>query len=206
MRVHVERRTRPVASPVSGRGRTPVTTEYPVPRRAGRLRTAGFTKDGPCRCQAADASREGGRDGPARSAAAASSVHTSPPYGQRERPPGSLLGPLTCCALGRIRTCNLLIRSQMLYPLSYECVSSAGASVPPPGFFSPVGVARTTLHDLRRDAKSISRTPPDLGKHRSGGVSRAGYDRSPVPGARGFGFLRRRRDLNPRWVLKPKPH
>jgi hypothetical protein len=23
-------------------------------------------------------------------------------------------------ALGRIRTCNLLIRSQMLYPLSYE--------------------------------------------------------------------------------------
>ena len=24
------------------------------------------------------------------------------------------------CALGRIRTCNLLIRSQMLYPLSYE--------------------------------------------------------------------------------------
>ncbi len=31
-------------------------------------------------------------------------------------------GPLICCALGRIRTCNLLIRSQMLYPLSYECL------------------------------------------------------------------------------------
>ncbi len=30
---------------------------------------------------------------------------------------------LTCgdgCALGRTRTCNLLIRSQVLYPLSYE--------------------------------------------------------------------------------------
>src|SRR5699024_11817579 len=26
-----------------------------------------------------------------------------------------------CGALGRIRTPNLLIRSQMLYPLSYEC-------------------------------------------------------------------------------------
>lgn len=24
------------------------------------------------------------------------------------------------CALGRIRTCNLLIRSQVLYPLSHE--------------------------------------------------------------------------------------
>lgn len=31
-----------------------------------------------------------------------------------------LAGALSCCALGRIRTCNLLIRSQMLYPLSYE--------------------------------------------------------------------------------------
>lgn len=35
-------------------------------------------------------------------------------------------GPLTCCALGRIRTCNLLIRSQMLYPLSYECLFCFG--------------------------------------------------------------------------------
>lgn len=39
-------------------------------------------------------------------------------------------GPLACCALGRIRTCNLLIRSQMLYPLSYECLCF-------PGFFRP---------------------------------------------------------------------
>ena len=31
--------------------------------------------------------------------------------------------PVACgdtCALGRIRTCNLLIRSQVLYPLSHE--------------------------------------------------------------------------------------
>lgn len=41
-------------------------------------------------------------------------------------------GPLACCALGRIRTCNLLIRSQMLYPLSYECLSSVL-----PGGFAP---------------------------------------------------------------------
>lgn len=31
-------------------------------------------------------------------------------------------GAFDLCALGRIRTCNLLIRSQMLYPLSYECL------------------------------------------------------------------------------------
>ncbi len=33
-----------------------------------------------------------------------------------------LSGASHLCALGRIRTCNLLIRSQMLYPLSYECL------------------------------------------------------------------------------------
>ncbi len=37
------------------------------------------------------------------------------------RPSHLLEGPSEfCCALGRIRTCNLLIRSQVLYPLSYE--------------------------------------------------------------------------------------
>ncbi len=39
-------------------------------------------------------------------------------------------GPLVCCALGRIRTCNLLIRSQMLYPLSYECLCFRVFSAP----------------------------------------------------------------------------
>jgi hypothetical protein len=34
----------------------------------------------------------------------------------RDRP----IVPLTCGALGGTRTPNLLIRSQMLYPLSYE--------------------------------------------------------------------------------------
>ena len=37
-------------------------------------------------------------------------------------PAGSTGGAFDLCALGRIRTCNLLIRSQMLYPLSYECL------------------------------------------------------------------------------------
>ena len=37
---------------------------------------------------------------------------------------------LRLCALGRIRTCNLLIRSQMLYPLSYECLCFPGGSCP----------------------------------------------------------------------------
>lgn len=45
----------------------------------------------------------------------------------------------------------------MLYPLSYECLAFRA-------FFFPVGVARTTLHDLRRDAKSISRTTAELRK------------------------------------------
>ncbi|EDY50706.1 hypothetical protein SSCG_03716 [Streptomyces clavuligerus] len=33
-----------------------------------------------------------------------------------------------------------------------------------PGVFVPVGVAGTTLHDLRRHAKSIPHTPSDLRK------------------------------------------
>jgi len=32
-------------------------------------------------------------------------------------------------------------------------------------FFLPVGVAGTTLHDLRRHAKSVSLTHSDLGKY-----------------------------------------
>jgi len=33
-------------------------------------------------------------------------------------------------ALGRTRTCNLLIRSQVLYPLSYERISNRSESLP----------------------------------------------------------------------------
>ena len=80
-------------------------------------------------------------------------------------------GALICCALGRIRTCNLLIRSQMLYPLSYECLASRR-------FFLPVGVAWTTLHDLRPDTKSITPTLPDLRKRPS---SRRQRHRSQCP-------------------------
>ena len=40
------------------------------------------------------------------------------PHNEKPRTDRSLCG--ACSALDRIRTCNLLIRSQMLYPLSYE--------------------------------------------------------------------------------------
>lgn len=60
------------------------------------------------------------RRGPTARATAAALSHC-PPL-KRQRPQISP-GPLACCALGRIRTCNLLIRSQMLYPLSYECLA-----------------------------------------------------------------------------------
>lgn len=50
-------------------------------------------------------------------------------------------GPLGCCALGRIRTCNLLIRSQMLYPLSYECLGF-------PGFCAPLALREQQYMDL----------------------------------------------------------
>src|SRR5262249_28148844 len=35
----------------------------------------------------------------------------------------------TQCALGRTRTCNLLIRSQVLYPLSYERIANRRESL-----------------------------------------------------------------------------
>ncbi len=76
--------------------------------------------------------------------------------------PDDPAGALTCCALGRIRTCNLLIRSQMLYPLSYERLASRR-------FFWPVGVAERTLHEPRREAKSDCPTPSDLRKRPGGG-------------------------------------
>ena len=71
-------------------------------------------------------------------------------------------GPLVCCALGRIRTCNLLIRSQMLYPLSYECLFFVVVSAPVP--FGPFAATGRTLHDRRRHVKSVCPTPCDLRK------------------------------------------
>ena len=87
-----------------------------------------------------------------------------PPDPQHEKaPPGRPGRGFHNCALGRIRTCNLLIRSQMLYPLSYERLAFRR-------FFLPVGVAGTTLHDLRRQAKSIGRSAADLQKRPCRGV------------------------------------
>jgi hypothetical protein len=72
-----------------------------------------------------------------------------------EGPLGDPKGPLTCCALGRIRTCNLLIRSQMLYPLSYERFACRL-------WTSRAAFAGTTLHDRWPEAKSVLRTPAEL--------------------------------------------
>jgi hypothetical protein len=38
-----------------------------------------------------------------------------PPWGEKPQ-----LSRLTCCALGRIRTCDTRFRRAVLYPLSYE--------------------------------------------------------------------------------------
>lgn len=122
----------------------------------------------------------------------------TPPKRQKPR---SDPGLLACCALGRIRTCNLLIRSQMLYPLSYECLFCFFAAPCPSG---PLAATGRTLHDCRSHVKSVSRTPCDLRKRTS---ERGRERRSPGRWDRGFGDLaRRRRDLNPRWDLSPKPH
>lgn len=147
---------------------------------------------------------------PAGASAAAGGGRRGPPHGCRPRPhphchdgghtrrPTTVTanargpfrdrkGPLGCCALGRIRTCNLLIRSQVLYPLSYERLASRR-------FFLPVGVAGTTLHDLRREAKSIPLTPSDLHKRPDARSFRVdprrpgawwNRDRAPREGARG---------------------
>ncbi|CAK7287167.1 hypothetical protein SGPA1_50133 [Streptomyces misionensis JCM 4497] len=73
-----------------------------------------------------------------------------------------LSGASVPCALGRIRTCNLLIRSQMLYPLSYECLFFC--SCLRFGSFRPVPATGRTLHDCRRHVKSDWLTPSDLRK------------------------------------------
>lgn len=93
-----------------------------------------------------------------------------PPRGKpaRETPKApDLSGAFGLCALGRIRTCNLLIRSQMLYPLSYECLFFCFCLRFRP--FRPVPATRRTLHDCHRHVKSVRHTPSDLRKRRFGG-------------------------------------
>lgn len=59
---------------------------------------------------------------------------TSLLYGAETQEAPDLSGASYLCALGRIRTCNLLIRSQMLYPLSYECLFCFCSCLRSPGF------------------------------------------------------------------------
>lgn len=95
-------------------------------------------------------------------------------------------GASDLCALGRIRTCNLLIRSQMLYPLSYECLFFCLAFAP--RSFDPLAATDRTLHDCRRHVKSIDPTPCDLRKRRADqGSDPLGNGRSPGLWGRGFG-------------------
>lgn len=135
-------------------------------------------------------------------------------------------GPPACCALGRIRTCNLLIRSQMLYPLSYECLAFrafSSRSALREQHYMTCAVTRNPLAPPRLTCgnsvsglisamfpRLVPASPDLLGLSRSarlpGDDPRARNGRSPAPGARGFGVERRRRDLNPRWALRPKPH
>lgn len=89
-------------------------------------------------------------------------------------PAGSTGGAFDLCALGRIRTCNLLIRSQMLYPLSYECLFCFLAVPCPSG---PLAATGRTLHDCRSHVKSVCHSPCDLRKHPS---ERGDNDEAPV--------------------------
>jgi hypothetical protein len=86
------------------------------------------------------------------------------PYAQKKPGAPDLSGAPDLCALGRIRTCNLLIRSQMLYPLSYECLCSVVFCLLVTRAFRPGGLARTTLHDRCRQEKSVYDRHPDLRK------------------------------------------
>ena len=116
-------------------------------------------------------------------------------------PLDDLQGASQCCALGRIRTCNLLIRSQMLYPLSYECLASR--------FFLPVGVAGTTLHERWLDAKSVligTAIAPLTWAYAVEGAwrrLRGRNARQPRPVRTGLPRKRRLRDLNPGWAINP---
>src|SRR5882757_4785644 len=78
--------------------------------------------------------------------------------GDVKDPLDTIQGVFELCALGRIRTCNLLIRSQMLYPLSYECGVLRG------GRRGPGGFACTTLHEVAREVKSIRGRWGELGR------------------------------------------
>lgn len=89
---------------------------------------------GTCAPHPRHASRSGHRQSVRAGTVAVLRCSTSLQYSPTQKAPGSSPGASHLCALGRIRTCNLLIRSQMLYPLSYECLFCCCTAVPLPGF------------------------------------------------------------------------
>ena len=85
---------------------------------------------------------------------------------QKPRSRGRNLG-LCLSALGGIRTPNLLIRSQMLYPLSYErWASQSLACTPHPGEIGAiraqfsVGAVRNFASSCTRSARASDSAPP----------------------------------------------
>lgn len=85
---------------------------------------------------------------------------TSLLYGRKNSEAPDHSGASDLCALGRIRTCNLLIRSQMLYPLSYECLCVLLCWLFLPGFS-----ARSALREQHYMTGGVRRNPfaaPDL--------------------------------------------
>src|SRR5882757_7831048 len=88
---------------------------------------------------------------------------TSLLYGRETQEAPDLSGASYLCALGRIRTCNLLIRSQMLYPLSYECGVGASRRIGLGCF------AWTTLHEA---ARGVGPAGGRLGSWRTRGMGR----------------------------------
>jgi hypothetical protein len=58
---------------------------------------------------------------------------------EKKEPHNFLCNPLIISDPGETRTPNLLIRSQMLYPLSYGTIAKSGANIVLLSFFLNVG-------------------------------------------------------------------
>src|SRR2546422_8581505 len=92
------------------------------------------------------------------------------------RPAAESLPASSACALGGIRTPNLLIRSQMLYPLSYERLDNdeqeytrgalAGQSAPAARSADPpaplVGPLRAAARALLQEAETVAGSWPKV--------------------------------------------
>src|SRR5882757_11179189 len=118
------------------------------------------------------------------------------PFRTQSKGPGSLAGRglwsvSTRRALGRIRTCNLLIRSQVLYPLSYErsrkeyATSSGSAGGPGsprnwPRLHSRLRSRGATVTRPRNDQRQVLTTAGSEGRRTDGPISEANST-SPAP-------------------------